>query len=192
VSPRLSIATIRESISEYATLESNQEDAILSKLKVPDLECGPHTMQCMEGTRRHILRNVGAWTVDFNAPNILWLKGHPGVGKSAIAASIVEQLKVARRLGSRFFFQRQRATSMTTYALWRTAAYDLAREYPSVRKQLVAALKADETIPTTFNVDNLFSLLIKGPFLEGQGISVEILPVVVIDALDECGGLEGE
>ena len=69
------------------TLESNQEDAILARLKVPDLECGPHTMQCMEGTRLDILGKINAWTTDFDAPNILWLKGHPGVGKSAIATS---------------------------------------------------------------------------------------------------------
>jgi len=81
---------------------------------------------------------------------------------------------------------------MDTNALWRTVAYDLAHEYPSIRKHLVAALEADETIPTTFDVDRLFRLLIQDPLLASSEMPVERLPVIVIDALDECGGLEGE
>src|SRR5271154_4269398 len=101
----------------------------------------------MEGTRQDILGRINTWMLNLDAPNILWLKGHPGVGKSAISASVVERLGAAKRLGSRFFFQRQAATSMTTSALWRTVAYDLARQYPTMRKHLLAALKEDETIP---------------------------------------------
>ena len=178
--------------SECAFSESEHEDAILAKLKVTDLEYGPHTAECMPGTRRDILERIDTWTTNFNAPNILWLKGHPGVGKSAVASSVVEQLREAKRLGSRFFFQRQRSNVMTTNALWRTVAYDLAREYPTVRKHLVATLEADETIPTTFNVDRLFRLLIRDPLLASQDLPVERLPIIVVDALDECGGLEGE
>jgi NACHT domain len=181
-----------ECAAKYTFPESEHEGAILAKLKVADLQYGPHIAECMPGTRQDILERINAWTTDFNAPNILWLKGHPGVGKSAVASSVVEQLREAKRLGSRFFFQRQRSNAMTTNALWRTVAYDLAREYPAVRKHLVAALEADETIPTTFNVDRLFRLLIQDPLLASQDVSVERLPVIVVDALDECGGLEGE
>ena len=179
-------------MSDYTLPESDHDNAILAKLKVPDLECGSHTAPCMPGTDQGVLGNINTWTTDFNAPNILWLKGHPGVGKSAIAASIVEQLRAAGRLGSQFFFQRQRSNVMTINALWRTVAYDLAHEYPTVRKSLVTALEADETIPTTLNADRLFHLLIQDPLLASQDIRVERLPIVVVDALDECGGLEGE
>jgi NACHT domain len=178
--------------SEHDFPESRHEDAVLAKLKVPDLECGPHITECMEGTRRGILEKINAWMADFDAPNILWLKGHPGVGKSAIACSLVEQLGAAKRLGSRFFFQRQRATVMTTQALWRTVAYDLARQYPTVRKHLLAALKAEEIVPTTVNVDKLFRQVIQEPILASRDITTERLPIVVIDALDECGGLGGQ
>jgi NACHT domain len=146
----------------------------------------------MEGTRQDILEGIDAWTTDFDAPNILWLKGHPGVGKSAIAASVVERLGAAKRLGSRFFFQRQAASSMTTNALWRTVAYDLARQYPTMRKHLLAALKEDETIPATVEVNKLFRLLIEEPIVASEEILPKRLPIVVIDALDECGGLDGQ
>jgi NACHT domain len=179
-------------VSDHALPESDHDEAILAKLKVPDLECGPHTAECMPGTRQDILESINTWTTDFDAPNILWLKGYPGVGKSAIASSLVEQLRTAGRLGSQFFFQRQRSNVMTTNALWRTVAYELAREYPAIRKHLVAALEADESIPTAFNVDRVFRQLIQDSLLASQEIPVERLPVIVVDALDECGGLEGE
>jgi hypothetical protein len=146
----------------------------------------------MEGTRRDILERIDAWATDLDAPNILWLKGHPGVWKSAISASVVEQLAVAKRLGSRFFFQRQTAASMTTSALWRTVAYDLARQYPTIRKHLLAALKEDETMPAIVDAEKLFRRLIEQPILASEEIPLQRLPVVVIDALDECGGLGGQ
>jgi hypothetical protein len=146
----------------------------------------------MDGTRQDILATIDEWADDFDAPNILWLTGHPGIGKSAIASSLVEHLRGKLRLGSSFFFLRARAASMTPNALWRTVAYDLARQYPLARKHLVATLNANETIHNTVNVDTLFRELIHEPLTKDDGIPAGRLPVVVIDALDECGGLEGQ
>jgi hypothetical protein len=170
----------------------NQDGALLTDLKPADLECGPHVGECLEGTRLDLLERIKEWTTDFSAPNILWLKGHPGVGKSAIATSMVEHLRATKRLGSRFFFQRQKANIMTSSALWRTIAYDLARRYPTIRKAIITKLKQDDLSLTTVNVDKLFLLLIREPLIESESNLEELLPVVVIDALDECGGLEGQ
>jgi NACHT domain len=170
----------------------NQDSALLTELKPADLECGPHARECLKGTRLDLLERIKEWTTDFNAPNILWLKGHPGVGKSAIAASMVEHLSATKRLGSRFFFQRQKANIMTSNSLWRTVAYDLARIHPTMRNAIVRILKDGDLSLTTFNVDNLFLHLIREPLIESEKNLEESLPVVVIDALDECGGLEGQ
>jgi NACHT domain len=170
----------------------NQDGVLLTDLKLVDLECGPHVRECLEGTRLDLLERIKEWTTDFSAPNILWLKGHPGVGKSAIATSMVEHLSTMKRLGSRFFFQRQKANIMTSNALWRTVAYDLARRHPTIRKSIIAKLKEDDLSLTTINVDKLFLHLILEPLIESERNSEELLPVVVIDALDECGGLEGQ
>ena len=59
--------------------------------------------RCMDGTRVNILKQVHDWIADNEAPNILWLKGSPGAGKSAIAASVVASLGQCR--GPSFFFQ---------------------------------------------------------------------------------------
>jgi NACHT domain len=175
-----------------ALSELNQEGTLLTDLKVPDLECGPHVGECLEGTRLDLLERIKAWTTDFNAPNILWLKGHPGVGKSAIATSMVEYLSTMKRLGSRFFFQRQKANIMTANALWRTVAYDLARMHPTIRKAIVTKLKEGDISLTTVNIDKLFVHLISQPLSGSERNLEELRPVVVIDALDECGGLEGQ
>jgi hypothetical protein len=146
----------------------------------------------MEGTRQDIFAAVKEWTTDFDAPNILWLKGHPGVGKSAIAMSIIEHLRDSKRLGSSFFFQRQEATVTTPSALWRTVAYNLARRHPGIRARIIAALKEDESIATTFNIEKLFQQLIQEPLNATNNIPAGRMPIVVIDALDECGGLSGK
>ncbi|KIM32666.1 hypothetical protein M408DRAFT_184821 [Serendipita vermifera MAFF 305830] len=146
----------------------------------------------MEGTRQNILAEIRRWMDDVDAPNIFWLKGYPGVGKSAIAASVMEQLRSLGRLGSSFFFQREKANSMTPNALWRVVAYDLARQYPAIKEKIVAALKKDETIMTTPNVDKLFRQLIQDSLVASEETLIGSPLVVIMDALDECGGLDGQ
>ncbi|KIM19685.1 hypothetical protein M408DRAFT_83185, partial [Serendipita vermifera MAFF 305830] len=147
--------------------------------------------ECLEGTRQDILARIDAWIMEIDAPNVLWINGYPGVGKSAIATSIVEKWRSSGRLGSSFFFRREAAEAMTPHALWRTVAYDLARRYPSIRKHLVAMLAEDDTRATTSNVDKLFRELIHNPLVATNDISTKSPPIIVIDALDECGGLDG-
>jgi hypothetical protein len=146
----------------------------------------------MKGTRGDIIGRIKAWTMDFDAPNILWLKGYPGVGKSAVAASMVEYLVRLNRLGSSFFFQKQRSAAMTPGALWRTVAHNLARRHPTVRAITVAALAADNTLATTVNVDKLFRELVRKPLTASEETLLGRFPIIVIDGLDECGGLEGQ
>lgn len=168
------------------------DDTIIQKLKPANLEYSSHVTECMDGTRQDILESVYSWIEDLNAPNILWLKGYPGVGKSAIATSVVEKLRSLRRLGSAFFFQRERSNDMTPHALWRVVAYSLGRQYPLVREKLMAALNDDETLPSGVNIDNLFLHLIQEPLMASENARTSLSPVVVVDALDECGGLDGQ
>ena len=142
----------------------------------------------MEGTRQDILARIDGWAMNTDGPNILWLNGHPGVGKSAITSSLVENWRSSGRLGSSFFFRRERATVMTPNALWRTVAYDLGRRYPSIRKHLVTVLNANETLPSTSNPDVLFRQLIHETVTASE---CESLLIIVVDALDECGGVDG-
>jgi len=144
--------------------------------------------ECMEGTREDILEAIDDWISDLDAAqNILWLKGYPGVGKSTVASSVVERLRASKRLGSYLFFQRGKAAAQTSDALWRSVAFDLSQRYPTVRKHLIKKLAEDRDVPTTPDLNKLFCQIIQEPLVDSDGI----LPVIVIDALDECGGLDG-
>ncbi|KAG8802333.1 hypothetical protein FRC18_007580, partial [Serendipita sp. 400] len=175
-----------------SSVGDSKDDAILSNLRFRKPGSISRPLECADGTRVGVLAACKNWSMGTNTPNILWIKGHPGGGKSAIASSLVKELGIKKdRLGSSFFFQRQNATTMTTTALWRTVAYDLAR-HPTIRKSLATKMKKEEIDLETPNIDILFQQLVQDPLTKIGNISIEQSPIIIIDALDECGGLEGQ
>ncbi|KAG9054182.1 hypothetical protein FS842_005878 [Serendipita sp. 407] len=171
-----------------SSVGNSEDSSILNELKIVELRHTPRPRECADETRRDVLETCKAWSLDVDAPNILWIKGYPGTGKSAIASSLVSELGIKRsRLGSSFFFQRQNSRA-TTHALWRTVAYDLA---PTVRKSLSAKMRTEEIDLATPSINIFFRQLIHDPLMKIEHIPVEQSPIVVIDALDECGGLDG-
>jgi hypothetical protein len=115
-------------------LESVQDDRVLELLEPKGLKGSSLPEGCMDGTREDILKTVDDWIADLDAPqNILWLQGHPGVGKSTVASSVVDRLRARKRLGSYFFFQREKVTAQTIMALGRLrslAAISCGQELP--------------------------------------------------------------
>ncbi|KAG8831557.1 hypothetical protein FRC17_002971, partial [Serendipita sp. 399] len=173
-----------------SSVHDSKDGSILNELRVGELKHSPRPRECQKETRKSILASCKDWSMDANTPNILWIKGHPGTGKSTIASSLVGELGIKRkRLGSSFFFQRQNAKA-TTNALWRTVAYDLAR-HPAIRKDLVVKMKKEEIELGTPNIDVLFGQLIHDSLMKISNMPIEQSPIVVVDALDECGGLDG-
>jgi len=145
----------------------------------------PLRKACMAGTRQIILQEIESKVKSTDGHNVIWIRGSPGVGKSALAASISIRLNDQGRHVIPFRFDRTRSTSITSKALWRVVACDLAYWYPSLRQQL--AQGSTEVISS--NIDHLFETLIEKPLSTLYDVSHEELPVIVIDALDECGGL---
>ncbi|KAF5344552.1 hypothetical protein D9756_011528 [Leucocoprinus leucothites] len=168
----------------------------LRKALVGGLEFIPLAKECMKDTRVAILSDVDDRVRDHEGSNIIWIKGFPGVGKSALASTIVSRLRGRGELLSYFVFDRAKPTITTTRAFWRRVAWDLARLYPAVRPSLLKQID-DETLDVnTPNIGSLFTSLIIKPLsgLSGGDLSSVRLHhpvVVVIDATDECGGLEG-
>ncbi|KAJ7858206.1 hypothetical protein B0H13DRAFT_2076305 [Mycena leptocephala] len=62
--------------------------------------------KCHPETREEILEELFQWCSTCDAPNILWLHGPAGAGKSAIAQSLCERLESEKRLDASFFFKR--------------------------------------------------------------------------------------
>jgi len=96
----------------------------------------PLRRSCMEGTRTTILQETEDKIKNVNAPNVIWIRGSPGVGKSALAASIASRLKDQKRHVISFRFDCTQSTAITTNALWRAVACDLACLHLSLRSYL--------------------------------------------------------
>jgi len=145
----------------------------------------PLRESCLEGTRTTILQEIENKIKNVDSPNVIWLRGSPGVGKSALAASIADRLVDQKRHVISFRFDRRDST-ITTNALWRAVACDLARLYPLLRQHLAQGNQGY----SSSDIDQLFKSLIEGPLsVLVDAFPREELPVIVIDALDECGGL---
>ena len=140
----------------------------------------------MDGTREDIMAKIDEWCDNLDtSSNILWIRGFPGVGKSAIAQKLASKLKSSHRFGSSFFFQRELATVQTPVSIWRTIAFDLSREYPSTRSAIVAKLKDNEIDLENTDAEELFRSLVEEPLKQSSDVPPGRLPVVVIDAMDE-------
>jgi len=74
---------------------------------------------------------------------------------------------------------------ITTDSLWYVVACDLAHLYPFFCKHLVKHNKEH----SSSNIDCLFKNIIKTLLYSLGNVLCKELPVIVIDALDECGGL---
>ena len=145
----------------------------------------PLHKSCIEGTRTTILQEIEDEIKNINAPNVIWIRGSPGVGKSALAASIVNRLVDQKRHVIPFQFDCTQST-VTANALWRTVACDLARLHLSLQSHLTQSTQGH----SSSDIDRLFKLLIEEPLSTlGDDVPHEELPVIVIDALDKYGGL---
>ena len=148
----------------------------------------PLRKSCMEGTRTTILQEIEDEIKSTDGHNVIWIRGSPGVGKSALAASIVARLREQDLQVISFRFDRTQSATITTDALWRVVALGLARLYPSVRQHIHNIVQNDK-VPGLSDIDGRFKCLIEMPLFMLNDVPREELPVIVIDALDECGGL---
>lgn len=166
---------------------SSDRDTILQKLKPVDRE-HYYIAQCMDGTRLEILEQVDHWLLDEEeGHNILWISGSPGAGKSAILSSLEKTLRESGRLGSAFYFKRGDAVLSNPASLWRTVAHDLAQSYPQFAEKLVEVLKDRKVDPARSDIITHFAYLVRKPLSCFEALSSPTsIPVILIDALDEC------
>ncbi|KAJ7438010.1 hypothetical protein B0H11DRAFT_596182 [Mycena galericulata] len=152
--------------------------------KVP----GVHITPCLPGTRKGVIREIEAWLLNETSPqNVLWLKGFPGSGKSAIASTLVKKLREEHPSAfvSSFFFHR--ATSSARH-LWGSVACDLCRLDASFGDMLAASLKAKRMDDNTDGPKEYFQRLIADPMASRKGLPLQEPVFLVVDGLDECQG----
>ena len=140
----------------------------------------------MPGTREDVLTLIKTWLNDLNEPNIFWLSGSPGSGKTTIASTIVADIDC---FSAQFFFHRDEAELRDPGNLWRCIALDLSLGSNDLRKPIAQALETQKANIRGLDISMQFEHLIAKPLQQVFRTSVKPL-LIVVDALDECDSYE--
>ena len=140
----------------------------------------------MPGTRKDVLRLINAWLNDLNEPNIFWLSGSPGSGKTTIASTVVADFYC---VSGSCFFDRNEAELRDPDNLWRCIAFDLCLGSNDLEKSIARALETQRANIKDLDISMQFEHLIAKPLQEVFGTAITPI-LVVVDALDECDSYE--
>ncbi|KAJ7074698.1 hypothetical protein C8F01DRAFT_33424 [Mycena amicta] len=142
--------------------------------------------KCHPQTRIAVQEALQSWAVSQDGPNVLWLHGPAGAGKSAIAQTMAETWSTSAHLAAAFFFARWRTGGAIGAKLFPTLAYQFALRFPGLRRPVGSAMEEDPGIcDKTF--EEQARVLIRDPFLDSELTWDYASPhLVVIDGLDEC------
>ncbi|KIK57975.1 hypothetical protein GYMLUDRAFT_739135 [Collybiopsis luxurians FD-317 M1] len=146
---------------------------------------------CHPGTRTKILEEIQKWASDPNGPSGYWICGMAGTGKSTIAMSTCQTLDAKGTLAASFFCSRQLPGCREYQLIIPTLAYQLAsysRRFAFALRDIlsrypdIASKKPDEQVRRLL-IDPWQELM------KNNQINMK-LPVVMVDALDECESVE--
>lgn len=139
--------------------------------------------QC-EGAGRDAFNTILSWVLDpDNRSRVLWLHGPAHSGKSTVAQNIADLAEKNGRLGGSFFF----SPGMDPTSLLPTLAHELTQRVPETRPFIAGAIERDISILDR-NVSVQLQKLIVEP-CEALGSSMTRTVVIIIDGLDQYGGL---
>ncbi|KAJ7812995.1 hypothetical protein B0H14DRAFT_2855554 [Mycena olivaceomarginata] len=138
---------------------------------------------CFPGTRKKLLDQISRWFNENNSrvPQIFWLSGLGGTGKTAVSHTVCEKLHADGHLGASFFFLRDEADRRRVASIIPTLAFQLA-SVNSTYQHPDAASRAQRYQLTELLLNPLKQVPSLPPYL------------LVCDALDECDkerGTEG-
>ncbi|KAH7916685.1 hypothetical protein BJ138DRAFT_995157 [Hygrophoropsis aurantiaca] len=141
--------------------------------------------QCLPGTRTEIIDEICNWVNQQGdqVPNVMFLSGVAGSGKSAIAHTVAHIFDKMKRLGSSFCFDQSNATTLHPGVLFSTIARDLVDFDNQYHLSLSAAVEK-RTTRTTASITQQFEEFIRKPASQLRLIGPIL---IVIDALDESG-----
>jgi len=115
-----------------------------------------------------------------SGPDIFWLNGLAGTGKSTIAQTFAERSFADGRLGASFFCSRDSEDQNNLRAIFPTIAFQLAKKEPLFRRELLQVLKIDPDVERESLCSQMEKLIV-GPLK-----AASIPTLIIIDALDEC------
>ena len=142
---------------------------------------------CMADTRKQILAELEAWAIDEAAPNVCWLNGMAGTGKTSIAHTLSERLDEKQMLGASFFCSRSASEEVRNASLIvPTIASTLSQASPLLRSAMSQTIEDKPGVGSLRAVSKQFRLLLVNPIKGVLESSIKIYKIVIIDALDEC------
>lgn len=157
----------------------------------------PHP-KCLEGTRTVLLNHIHGFLDNRGHDSrLIWLHGTAGVGKSAVAFTVAERMRglpvtgwatKEKRLAGSFFFSRTHTKRCTTEYFFATLVYQLARNFPSIREDVIRAIREDPAVldPDTSLHDQMETLFLR-PLQKLRFRLRDSAPLAfIVDALDEC------
>ncbi|GAB1518059.1 hypothetical protein RhiTH_001117 [Rhizoctonia solani] len=196
------IADILEDIKTEASLktwdavEAQRTDSLLAGLSPVGsaiynsfLSHDVNRRACTQNTRSSILLELDQWSLDRTKPNVFWINGMAGTGKTTIAYTFAQSLKTHGTLGASFFCTRTSDECRDVVRIIPTIAHQLALYSPSFRSALLQVLEQEPNIKSQ-SIDSQCERLIKEPLSKAKSGMTKGL-VVVIDALDECSNTNG-
>lgn len=142
-----------------------------------------HNARCYDGTRAELLCQIKNWADDPQGEVIFWLNGMAGTGKSTISRTVAKAFAEDSLLGASFFFKRGEGNRGNAALFFPTIARQLVRKIPALDPYIREAINTDQAVGKALDVQ--FDKLILQPL---SRIQQAMTVVVVIDALDECGG----
>ncbi|THU80855.1 WD40 repeat-like protein [Dendrothele bispora CBS 962.96] len=166
--------------------------SMLKNSKKALYDVSPDKTLCIKDTRVTILNEIMDWVHNSSpdAPLGYWMCGMAGTGKSTIAKTLCSELEKQQLLAGSFFCSRQIPECREYYYIIPTIAYQLAYYCCTFGETLQKVLEEDPRIADKGPSIQVKKLLIqpwqavmKAKRLKG------CLPVIVIDALDECDNI---
>ena len=121
-------------------------------------------------------------------PNVFWLRGPAGSGKSTVANTIAQAVRDRDYLLSCFFCKRDDQNLSTPTRVLPTLAYSFAQHYDSYRAAIFPLVSSDPRaagLATNADVSTQLRMLFEEPL--GNIVDPLRPHVIIIDALDECG-----
>ena len=127
------------------------------------------------------------WAGDNTATKVYWLNGMAGTGKTTIAYSFSEILDERKSLGGTFFASHLRVDTSDVRCIIPTISLQLAGYLPPLSHLILEAVEANPEC-SSWRISKQFLNFIVRPLTTAYRDTREvvIVPVVVLDALDEC------
>ncbi|KAJ7074595.1 hypothetical protein C8F01DRAFT_30580 [Mycena amicta] len=159
----------------------NGDSLFNSEQRYPPPKCHPQTRVAVQDA-------IQSWAMSDSeeGPNVLWLSGPAGAGKSAIAQTMAERWSAPGQgdLAAAFFFARWRNGGGDGAKLFPTLAYQFALRSPGLKRLIGRAMEEDPSICDR-TLEEQAHILIRNRFLDPR-CDYPTPHLVVIDGLDEC------